>query len=135
MSFAHWDKLLYGIEKGECILFLGPELAVETPDGPRQVPVQSLARRLLQGLDDPGLASLDPRPSDLAWIAQRFVAQEDEVGLEMQLVQWHREWLNRSSSLHNDLAALPFRLIVTSGLDPLMETALHGAGKAPTVER
>ena len=135
MSFAHWEKLLYGIEKGECILFLGPELAVDMPEGPPQIPVQSLARRLVQALDDQGLASLDPQPSDLAWIAQRFVAQEDEVGLEMQLVQWHREWLDRSSSLHDGLAALPFRLIVTSGLEPLMETALHHAGKVPAVER
>ena len=135
MSFAHWDRLLYGIEKGDCILFLGPELPVETPHGPRQVSVQSLASRLLQALDDKGLASLDPRPSDLAWIGQRFVAQEDEVSLEMQLGQWHREWLDRSSTLHEELAALPFRLIVTSGLDPLIETALRRAGKAPAVER
>ena len=83
MSFAHWDKLLYGIERGECILFLGPELPVDTAEGPRQVPAQTLARRLLQPLDDEGLADLDPRPSDLAWIAQRFVAQEDELSLEL----------------------------------------------------
>jgi hypothetical protein len=38
MSFAHWDKLLYGIERGECILFLGPELPAVTAEGPRQVP-------------------------------------------------------------------------------------------------
>ena len=65
MPFAHWDKLLYGIEKGECILFLGPELPVEMPDGVPLVPAQSLARRLLRALDDEGLASLDPQPSDL----------------------------------------------------------------------
>ena len=135
MPFAHWDKLLYGIEKGECILFLGPELPLTTPEGPLEVPAQALASRLLRALDDEGLAGFDPQPSDLAWIAQRFVAREDEVGLEMQLGQWHQEWLHRVSTLHDDLAALPFRLIVTSGLDPLMEDALRRAGKAPAVER
>jgi len=135
MPFAHWDKLLYGIERGECILFLGPELPIEAPDGPREVPERSLASRLLAGLDDPGMAGFDPKPSDLAWIAQRFVAREDEVGLEMQLGQWHQEWLDRASTLHDDLAALPFRLIVTSGLDPLMERALRRAGKVPAVGR
>jgi hypothetical protein len=135
MPFAHWDKLLYGIERGECILFLGPDLPVAAPDGPPQVPEQSLASRLLQALDDDGLSGLDVRASDLAWIAQRFVAREDEVGLEMQLSQWHREWLARSSALHDALAALPFRMIVTSGLDPLMESALRSAGKTPAVER
>jgi hypothetical protein len=135
MAFAHWDKLLYGIEGGECILFLGPDVPVEWSDGSRQVPEQSLAIRLLQALDDDGLSGLDVQASDLAWIAQRFVAREDEVSLEMQLRRWHQEWLDRSSKLHDALAALPFRLIVTSGLDPLMETALRRAGKRPAVER
>ena len=135
MSFSQWDKLLYGIEKGECILFLGPELSVATPDAGRQSPTQSLARQLALALGDAGLNGLDPQPADLAWIAQRFVAQEDEVGLEMQLGQWHREWMDRSSPLHEALAALPFRYIITCGLDPLMETALQRAEKAPVVER
>jgi hypothetical protein len=38
------------------------------------------------------------------------------------------------SSLHANLAALPFRLIVTSNHDPLMETALRLANKTPAVE-
>lgn len=135
MAFAHWDKLLYGIEGGECILFVGPDVPVASPDGSRQVPEQSLAVRLLQSLDDEGLRGLDVQASDLAWIAQRFVAREDEVSLEMQLRRWHQEWLDRSSTVHDALAALPFRLIVTSGLDPLMETALRRAGKTPAVER
>jgi hypothetical protein len=135
MAFAHWDKLLYGIERGECILFLGPELSCAAPGAPREPPVQSLARRLLQQLDDQSLANLNPRPSDLAWISQRFVAKEDDVGLEMQLEQWHREWAARLSSVHVDLAALPFRRIVTSGLDPLIETALRHVSKTPAVER
>ena len=135
MSFAHWDTLLYGIEKGECILFLGPELPAETPDGQRQVPAQLLAHRLVRALDDEGLAGLDPRPRDLAWIAQRYVAQEDQLSLERELEQWHHEWLKPSSALHDDLAALPFRQFITGGLDPLMETALRRAGKSPAVER
>ena len=133
MRFAHWDKLLYGIEKGECILLLGPELPSDGSGGQPQVPAQSLARRLWQALDDERLS--DPKASDLVWIAQRFVTHEDEVSLEMQLGQWHQEWLQRSSTLHDDLAALPFRLIVTSGLDPLIEAALRRAGKAPVVGR
>jgi hypothetical protein len=132
MPFAHWDKLLYGIEKGECILLLGPELPTHAPGAPQEVPAQSLARRLAQALDE---TDVEPKPSDLVWIAQRFIAREDDVSLEMQLGLWHQEWLNRPSTVHDDLAALPFRLIVTSGLDPLMEAALRRAGKSPVVGR
>jgi hypothetical protein len=135
MPFAHWDKLLYGIERGDCVLFLGPELPVETPQGSTEVPLRSLARQLLHQLGDPSLAGLEPQPSDLAWIAQRFLVREDDVALEMQLAKWHGEWLERPSGVHDALAALPFRLVVTSGLDPLMESALRRAGKAPAVER
>jgi hypothetical protein len=135
MSFPHWDKLLYGIEKGECILFLGPELPVENPDGLRQIPAQALARRLLRALDDEKLAGLDPQASDLSWIAQRYVVQEDQLSLEGEIESWHREWLEARTTLHDDLAALPFRRIVTCGLDPLMETALRRAGRTPAVER
>jgi hypothetical protein len=135
MSFSDWDKLLYGIERGECILFLGPDLPVEAPGIARQVPQQSLARRLLEALDDEGLRGVNPQPSDLAWIAQRFVAREDEVALEMQLAEWHREWQSPRSVLHDALAELPFRRIITCGLDPLMENALRRAGKTPSVDR
>jgi TIR domain-containing protein/SIR2-like protein len=135
MPFANWNKLLYGIERGECILFLGPDLPVDAPGAPRQVPAQSLAARLLAALGDDGRGGLDPASSDLAWIAQRFVAREDELALEMHLGEWHREWLERASPLHDALAELPLRLIVTCGLDPLMETALRRAGKTPSVER
>jgi hypothetical protein len=135
MPFSNWNKLLYGIERGECILFLGPDLPADGPDAPRQIPEQSLAARLLEALDDDALGGLDPQSSDLAWIAQRFVAREDELALEMHLGEWHQEWLARPSTLHAALAELPFRLIVTCGLDPLMETALRNAGKTPAVER
>ena len=135
MPFPHWDKLLYGIERGECILFLGPELSVQGPDRSQQVPAASLARRLLKGLDDEGLSGFDPTPSDLRWIAQRYIAQEDAMSLERELEEWHGEWKDRPSPLHDDLAALPFRLVITSGLDPLMEHALRRADKAPEVER
>ncbi len=87
MAFAHWDKLLYGIGKGECILFLGPELPLLLPDGERRVPARALGERLLQELGQE--ATVDA--ANLARIAQRYLAQEDEVGLEMEVTRWHQE--------------------------------------------
>ena len=43
------------------------------------------------------------------------------------------EMRDQVSTLHANLAALPFRLIVTSNHDPLMETALRRADKNPAV--
>ena len=62
--------------------------------------------------------------------AQRFVAREDEARSRNPLTRWHREWSDSSyCSVHDDIAALPFRFIVTSGLDPLMESALRRAAE------
>lgn len=135
MPFEYWDKLLFGIQRGECILFLGPELPLEAPDGARRMPVQGLAERLAGGpqRDDGGNASSPVGSLDR--VAQRFLAREDEVGLEMEVTRWHQQLADQCSTLHEDLAALPFRLIVTISHDPLMEKALRDAGKTPHVER
>jgi hypothetical protein len=53
----------------------------------------------------------------------------------MGLTRWHEELRGEGCALRDDLAALPFRLVVTSAHDPLLETALRRAGKAPAVER
>jgi SIR2-like domain len=135
MEFREWDKLVYGIERGECTLFLGPQLPLDRGDGKRRIPVEDLAARLLEQLDEQGGARAGVELSDLARISQRFLAQEAEVDLEMEINRWHQGLTEQQSTLHDHLAALPFRLILTSTLDPLMEMALRRAGKRPWVER
>jgi hypothetical protein len=134
MSFEYWQKLAYGINRGECILFLGPELPAESASGERCVPAQELAGRLMTILPSQERETLDPEAYKLARIAQRFLLQDDEIGLEMEVNHWYKDWQEHTSSLHSDLAKLPFRLIVTSSHDPLMETALRSEGKTPSVE-
>ncbi len=133
LEFEHWDKLIYGIERGECILFLGPQIPLELPDGGRLVPTHDLAVRLLEQLDKKK-RDLINGPNELAQISQSFLAQEGEVGLEMEISRWNEEFREKPSPLHADLAALPFRLIVTSSHDSLMETALSRV-KQPSLER
>lgn len=132
MAFEDWDKLLYGIQKGECTLFLGPSIPVEHASGPR-IPRAALAERLLARLGPESRRSLDA--SNLAHVTQRFLVEEDEVELEMELEKWNAELGACRTPLHDDLAALPFQRIVTSSHDGLMESALRGAGKEPVVER
>ena len=134
MAFEHWDKLVYGIERGECILFLGPELPLVSANGERRAPILSLITQLLAKLEGQQGAQASIDANNLARISQRFLAQEEDLGLEMEITQWHDALRERQSSLHADLAALPFRSIVTSSHDPLMETALALAGKKPFVE-
>lgn len=135
MEFREWDKLVYGIERGECILFLGPRLPLDRGDGLRRIPAEDLATRLLEQLDEQTGARANIESQNLARVSQRFLAQGAEVDLEMEITRWHDCLREQTSILHADLAALPFRLILTSSLDPLMEMALRRAGKEPWVER
>ncbi len=135
MAFDDWKKLLFGIKKGECILFLGPDLPLVLGDGTRSSPATDLAWRLAAALKSGGAGGPDVDSSHLAQIVQRFLIEKDELELEMQLGEWHENLSSQGSELHDHLAALPFRHIVTSAHDPLMETALRAAGKSPSVER
>jgi len=132
VAFEYWDKLLFGIQRGECILFLGPGLPLASSGGE---PQRALTCRLLKGLDrgTGDRAGIDA--GDLARVSQRYLLQEGEIFLEDELTHWHEELAGQRSTLHDDLAALPFRWIVTSSHDPCMETALREAGKTPAVER
>jgi len=135
VEFREWDKLVYGIGRGECILFLGPQLPLEGADGKPRIPTEDLATRLLDQLYEERGARASTDLNNLARVAQHFLAQEAEVDLEMEINRWHQGLTEQSSAVHDHLAALPFRLILTSTLDPLMEMALRRAGKQPYVER
>jgi hypothetical protein len=128
-----WDTILYGIESDECILALGPELPVGAPDGPRRVAIDLLIERLLQSLGEEGAAT---KPTALPQIAQRYLASPShaEIDLEREVKRWHQSLIGQRSAIYDDLAALPFRLILSSGHDPLMETALTLAEKPASVE-
>ena len=132
MSFDQWKKLLSGIE--ECILFLGSELPLQSQEGRLRLPTGELAQQLLDGIDSDDDDDAKLEANNLAQISQRFVAEEDEVELEAEVTRWHGGLRELESNVHNNLAALPFRLIVTSSHDPLLETALHKARKKPAVE-
>lgn len=133
MEFDHWDKLVYGIERGECILFLGPQLPLTLPDGKKIIPADDLCSRLSSQIEHVA-GSRITSAHELAQLSQLFLSQEGDVGLEMEVTRWNETYRNTVSPLHDDLAALPFQMIVTSGHDPLMEEALTRI-KNPSLER
>ena len=94
-------------------------------DRERRAPMHQLSRRLFDLLREHGGDVSGLEPDNLAQIAHHFLAAEDQLGLDMQVGTWHKQLVNESSTLHDDLAALPFRLILTTSHDPLMETALR----------
>ena len=135
MEFEHWDELVYGIARGKCILFLGPQLPVLSDTGQRLVPIQELAAQLLEKLDEEDKDRQVSGINELAQISQRFLVKKGELNLEMEINRWHEDIKQHQSPLHAKLASLPFHHIITSSHDAIMETALRSANKQPNVER
>ncbi|MCP5112244.1 MAG: hypothetical protein GY953_15580, partial [bacterium] len=135
MEFTNWDTLLYGIHRGECILFLGPDLPLHAPGADRLIPARALADRLLSTLDAQDGAPSNLDSNNLARIAQRFLAQKGEIALEREVTLWHQDLKSSHSAVHEALAVLPFHWIITTSHDPLIDNALRREGKTPAVDR
>ena len=95
---------------------------------------EELRRRLARELEEDNRSA---NGNTLAALAQQY---EDTEGFGPTTLRATAEMaltsrLYSPSSVHEQLAALPFSLIVTTSQDSLLEQALKAAGKAPVTQR
>jgi hypothetical protein len=95
---------------------------------------EELRRRLARELEEDNRSA---NGTTLAALAQQY---EDTEGFGPTTLRATAEMaltsrLYSPSSVHEQLAALPFSLIVTTSQDSLLEQALKAAGKAPVTQR
>lgn len=126
-----WRRLVLSIQRGKCILLLGPDAAVD-PDDPDGIPLaQRLAETLAAKLEGgPAIPDRDDLPS----VAQTFEAARGRVELEMEVEDFCRDYTERTTPLHRHLAALPLPVYVNTAPDPALVNALRAAGRAPQIE-
>ena len=124
--------LIGKIHAGECVLVLGPRVAVPTGSADTETAMDDyLSRKLLEELCEPD----QPSPSLRGTIAryeQRFGAAALR-GLVQQLCE---ELDATTTDLHLDLAKLPFRLVLQATPDTMMAQAFRAeaVGKTGVVE-
>lgn len=128
---ARCAGLVAKINAGDCVLVLGPRVAVPEavcPGG--QAPFDDyLSRKLLEDLgveapDTPGLRDALTRYEQQAGAAPlRGVVQEVVGALDGQ-----------TTDLHRDLASLPFRLVLMATADRMMIQAFTEVGKTGALE-
>jgi TIR domain/SIR2-like domain len=95
---------------------------------------EELRRKLARELEEDNRSATG---TTLAALAQQY---EDTEGFGPTTLRATAEMaltsrLYSPSSVHEQLAALPFSLIVTTGQDSMLEQALKAAGKAPITQR
>lgn len=115
------DKLLTNIKKGDCVLFLGADLPLNYPSAPLSRP--ELAATLARKYD---------LPPDRPWpeTAQAYLGRRtgDRHGLISFVAEHCSGPRLKPGPLHEAIARVGFRAIVTAWYDELLEEALRQAG-------
>ena len=121
-----WKLILRRIEDEECVPFLGAGASFGGGGDASLPTAAQLSKALANACNYPG-----SDPEDLFRVAQYFQMVNDAHELRKFI---RGELLKDGAApapVHTNLAALPFRHILTTNFDCLMEEALRDAGKSP----
>lgn len=111
-----WQVLLRSIQRGHCILLLGPGAAID-PNDPQGDPLPvRLALKLAAELREENKGDELVAPSDLAHVAQIYARamRKKRPGLELAVEDFYTPYREKTTPLHLDLAALPFALCIST---------------------
>lgn len=123
-----WSLLLSRIHSEDCIPFLGAGSSLCFGDG-RGLPTASeLAKMVASECKYPGRDKID-----LLRVSQYYAMVQDRYAIR----QFIRKKLSmpdvKPSLVHNLIASMPFRIVLTTNFDNLMERAFMDQGKHPRV--
>ena len=126
-----WATLIFTIQRGNCILMLGPDVAVEEVDDQSRPLTELLAKELSEKLRPEIGQNIDPY--NLAQVSQYYRIEAGRNDLEFKVHSFYDKRRHLSSELHNNLAGLPFYFVITSTPDNMLGNALEKAGKTPII--
>jgi hypothetical protein len=128
---ARCAGLVNKINAGECVLVLGPRIAMPAAiSGNDATSIDEyLTRKLLEDLDD-----TSSPPTSLRDALTRYEQRVGASALRGVFQQLVSAIDGQTTQLHRDLASLPFRLVLVATPDRMMSTAFHEAGKTEVRE-
>jgi hypothetical protein len=129
-----WWTLLRSIQEGQCIPVLGPGVAVDPADPSGHPLTVRLAHKLTEKLQQEGKGDQVIAPLDLAHVAQTYQREmpAKRAGLEYVATEFYKPYLDKTTALHQDLAALPFSLCISTTPDRFLLNAFSKTpGKQP----
>ena len=126
-----WNILVKSIHQGNCILMLGPEIAVEKSKGAAKPLLQILANELA---DELGNGSQIVDRNNLAQIAQRYCSKESVSDLQYVTEDFFEKRHKLQCEVHSALASMPFHLIINATPDCLFVEALKANKKTPEID-
>jgi hypothetical protein len=123
MQEKDWNVLVRSICSSDCILVLGPDIAVGTAElgTENKCLVEILANQLSKELED----RVDiPDPNNLLYVGQTYIAEMSRMDLQDAAAVFYGKTAGITTKVHDDLASLPFYLIVNASHDHYYKSAL-----------
>jgi hypothetical protein len=119
------------IQLGNCVLTLGPGANTDLLAG-KEVPLSvTLARELASDERVSGTKDLDR--DDLRHVSQIIYELDRSLTmLQDRVIEYYAGFQLKTTAFHRNIAALPFRLCITSTPDDFLYNALRDANKSPT---
>jgi len=128
-----WNTLLYTIRRENCILMLGPDIALQEING-KNIPFsEQLAFKLSEKISPEVKESIDKK--NLAQVSQYYSMETGRNDLEAKIQLFFDQRQKLTSIIHKDLAVLPFYLIINTSPDQMYREALKIANKIPIISR
>jgi hypothetical protein len=129
---AQMEALASRIEAGNCVLVLGPGSSIDSGPGGDSPIDQRFARTLGESLNLTRAERRDLNPDDLRLVSQLWQEKnKNSAYLQRQLERFYRQFAGHTTVFHRNIAALPFRLLITTTPDDFMFDALAEVGKKP----
>jgi hypothetical protein len=130
-----WDDLIDAINYKKCILMLGPETAFENSNGFRKLYSVLLAEQLAEKIEPEIKEKIDQK--NLAEVSNYFLSPNKKGRSRNNLISRVKNFYLKddrlTTSFHQDLAALPFYLTLTTSPDILFLNALRERKKSPNI--
>jgi len=124
-----WQLLSELIRQDNCILVLGPDASPDLTGSHTSLNA-FLATTLATDKNITGANIVDA--GNLAHVSQQYFANGgSRTRLELKIKELLQPYVQKTTDLHKNLAAVPFRYYVNLGFDPLLRNALLQAGKQP----
>lgn len=124
--------LVERINRGDCVLVLGPRVAVRADDPERQPLDSLLARELIESIGVPGAEGIASAASLHHAADLYYRTRQDRVELDVAVQDFYEREASATTDFHRDLAKLPFRLCISASPDSLMYNAFEATeGKSP----
>lgn len=128
-----WECLIDPIQTGKCILMLGPDAAGEQIDDHYKPLTEILANYLAESSHINEVAENVGISIDASNLAQvsLYYEMKTKRRVRPKVEEFYKKRQDYTSEFHEDLAALPFQLTVTSTPDDMFYNALKKANKYP----